>query len=220
MSGVVEGDAVDRRRRAAVAGHTGDVATARALLDDPDATVRATALGALDRLGALDTARLARALEDPAVAVRRRALTVVAARPGDQPPSALALLDDADPVVAETAAWAAGERQPPEVGAAEALARIAIEHPEHLVREAAVAAIGAVGDPVGLPAVLAALAERATLRRRAVLALAAFEGPEVEAALRRALDDRDRQVRQAAEDLVSPPATSSRSAEPHDSPGS
>jgi hypothetical protein len=35
-----------------------------------------------------------------------------------------------------------------------------------------------------------------------VLALAAFEGPEVDAALRRALGDRDRQVRQAAEDLL------------------
>ena len=84
------------------------------------------------------------------------------------------------------------------------------------MREAAVAALGAIGDPVGLPAVLAALAERATIRRRAVLALAAFEGPEVDAALRRALDDRDRQVRQAAEDLVSPPANPSRSAGPHD----
>jgi len=65
-----------------------------------------------------------------------------------------------------------------------------------------VAAIGAIGDPVGLPAVLAALGERATIRRRAVVALAAFDGPEVDAALARALTDRDRQVRQAAEDLL------------------
>jgi hypothetical protein len=34
-----------------------------------------------------------------------------------------------------------------------------------------------------------------------VVALAAFEGPEVDAALERALEDRDRQVRQIAEDL-------------------
>lgn len=198
-------DPAERRRRAAVAGHTGDEATARALLDDVDPKVRATALAALDRLGRLDVDDLARGLRDPASAVRRRAVSLVATRPGDQPPSAIALLGDADPVVAETAAWAAGERQPPEAGAAEALARLATEHPEHLVREAAVAAIGAIGDPVGLPAVLAALGERATLRRRAVVALAAFEGPEVDAALERALEDRDRQVRQAAEDLVSPP---------------
>jgi hypothetical protein len=34
------------------------------------------------------------------------------------------------------------------------------------------------------------------------VALAAFEGPGVEAALRRCLDDRDWQVRQVAEDLL------------------
>lgn len=199
-------DPARRRRDAAVAGHTGDEATARRLLDDDDPKVRATALAALDRLGVLGDDELAAALGDPAPGVRRRALSLVASRPGDRAPAALHLLDDADPVVAETAAWAAGERQPPEDGAAAALARLATEHPEHLVREAAVAAIGAVGDPVGLPAVLAALGERATLRRRAVLALAAFEGPEVDAALHQALGDRDRQVRQAAEDLVSPPS--------------
>ncbi len=209
-------EAVERRKAAAVAGHTGDEATARRLLDDADARVRATALAALDRLGTLTSDELRRALADADTAVRRRALGLAAARPGDGPPSTLDLLDDPDSVIAETAAWAAGERQPPEPGAGEALARIATEHPEHLVREAAVAAIGAVGDPIGLPAVLAALGERATIRRRAVLALAAFEGPEVDAALHRALDDRDRQVRQAAEDLVSPSATSSRSAGPHD----
>lgn len=196
-------DAAHRRRDAAVAGHTGDEATARSLLTDEDHKVRATALAALDRIGALGDDELAAALGDPAPGVRRRALSLVATRPGDRPPAALALLDDEDPVVAETAAWAAGERQPPEPGAAEALTRLATEHPEHLVREAAVAAIGAIGDPVGLPAVLLALEGRATLRRRAVLALAAFEGPEVDAALERALSDRDRQVRQAAEDLVS-----------------
>lgn len=195
-------DAHGRRRAAAVAGHTGDGATARALLDDPDGKVRATALAALDRLGDLDDASLAAALRDADPTVRRRALTLVASRPGDRGPGTLDLLDDADPVVAETAAWAAGERQPPEPGAAVALARTATEHPEHLVREAAVAAIGAIGDPVGLPAVLAALDQRATLRRRAVIALAAFDGPEVDAALHRALRDRDRQVRQAAEDLL------------------
>jgi len=194
--------AVARRQQAAIAGHTGDVEGARALLADADAGVRATALAALDRLGALTDEELAAGLADDAVAVRRRALTVLARRPGDRPPAGVHLLDDPDPVVAETAAFAMGEREPPEPGAAAALARVALEHPEHLVREAAVAALGAIGDPVGLPAVLHALGERATIRRRAVVALAAFEGPEVEAALERARQDRDRQVRQAAEDLL------------------
>jgi len=40
------------------------------------------------------------------------------------------------------------------------------------------------------------------VRRRAVLALAPFDGPEVDEALRTALEDRDWQVRQAAEDLL------------------
>jgi HEAT repeat protein len=43
------------------------------------------------------------------------------------------------------------------------------------------------------------------VRRRAAVALAAFAGPSVEAALRRCLDDRDWQVRQVAEDLLATP---------------
>ena len=186
----------------AVAGHRGDAPTARAALGDADPAVRATALGALHRCHALTDAELSAGLADRSPAVRRRALAIAATRPGDTPPPTVPLLADPDPVVAETAAWAVGERTPPEPDAAGALATLAVGHPEHLVREAAIAAIGAVGDPVGLPAVLAAFGERATIRRRAVVALAAFEGPEVEAALRRALEDRDRQVRQTAEDLL------------------
>ena len=70
------------------------------------------------------------------------------------------------------------------------------------MREAAIAALGAAGDPAGLAAVLAGCADKPAIRRRAVLALAAFDGPEVEAALARALEDPDWQVRQAAEDLL------------------
>nr|MCS5664679.1 HEAT repeat domain-containing protein [Acidimicrobiales bacterium] len=54
----------------------------------------------------------------------------------------------------------------------------------------------------GRASVLAGLSDRPTVRRRAVLALASFEGDDVEAALRSALNDRDWQVRQAAEDLL------------------
>lgn len=195
-------DAAARRRAVAVAGHAGDVETARAGSTDPEPSVRATAVGALDRLGRLSPDDLAAALDDPSPSVRRRALAAAARRPGTEPPSVVRLLDDADAVVAETAAWACGERTPPEPTSARSLAEVATAHPEHLVREAAVAALGAIGDPVGLPAILAAFGERATIRRRAVVALAAFEGPEVDAALQRALEDRDRQVRQTAEDLL------------------
>jgi len=70
------------------------------------------------------------------------------------------------------------------------------------VREAAVAAMGAIGDERSVPAIIAALDDRPTIRRRAVLALAPFGGDDVDAALQKALADRDRQVRQAAEDLL------------------
>ena len=82
------------------------------------------------------------------------------------------------------------------------LAALATDADDALVREAAVAALGSIGDEAALPAILAATADKATVRRRAVLALAPFEGPEVDAALERARSDRDWQVRQAAEDLL------------------
>ena len=70
------------------------------------------------------------------------------------------------------------------------------------MREASVAAVGASGDERGLTAILKAGDDKPTGRRRAVLALAPFDGDEVKAALTKALDDRDWQVRQAAEDLL------------------
>jgi HEAT repeat protein len=193
------GGAAERRRRAVVAGHEGDEATARGLLRDPAAAARASALGALQRMGTLGDDDLAHGLADADPVVRRRALACATAVP-DVP--IVAMLDDPDPGVVEQAAWACGERTPPEDGVVAALAAVATGHADALCREAAVAALGAVGDPEGLPAVLAATHDRATVRRRAVLALAPFEGPEVDAALARAAGDRDWQVRQAAEDLL------------------
>ena len=67
------------RRDVAVAGHTGDVTTARRALDHPDPSVRATALGALERLGQLDDARVVAAFSDPDPGVRRRAATIALA---------------------------------------------------------------------------------------------------------------------------------------------
>lgn len=198
-------DARARRRAVVLAGHEGDEPAARDGLTDPDATVREAAIGALQRLGRLSAHDLGAALGDPEPAVRRRACEAVADRPGDQPPSLLGALGDPDPAVVEVAAWASGERDPAEPGVVEVLAALATGHDDALVREAAVAALGSIGDEAGLPAILAATADKATVRRRAVIALAPFEGPEVEAALTRARDDRDWQVRQAAEDLSDPP---------------
>jgi len=190
----------------ALAGHRGDVATVRHHCDDPDPTVRATVLGALERLDDLGVDDLSRGLTDPSPVVRRRAAELVATRPGDEDGlSLLAALADDDASVAEMAAWASGERTPPETGIVAALAHVATDHDDPLCREAAVAALGALGNEAGLPAILAATTDRPAVRRRAVLALAPFEGDEVDAALTRALEDRDWQVRQAAEDVTGTP---------------
>ena len=190
-----------RRREVALAGHTGDEATARSALRDDDPAVRATALNALVRLGAATTDDLRAALHDSDADVRRRAAEDAPRSRADVGAELVALLDDADSGVVEAAAFALGELDPPATGAVDSLTRAAA-HDDVLVREAAVASLGSIGEAAGLPAVLRATADVATVRRRAVLALAAFDGPDVEAALERLASDRDRQVRQAAEDLV------------------
>ena len=190
------GRAVTRRRIVAVAGHQGDEQTARRGLVDASAPVRATALGALARMGRLLSDDVSAALADHDPQVRRRAAEVAARLPGVALGQALG---DPDPTVVEAAAWALGERRS---GSVAELGRTVRDHPDPQCREAAVAALGVIGDRSALPDILAALADRPPVRRRAVLALAPFEGPEVDAALRRAGEDRDWQVRQAAEDLV------------------
>ncbi|MFZ4584719.1 MAG: HEAT repeat domain-containing protein [Acidimicrobiia bacterium] len=166
---------------------------------DPEPRVRVAALTALvRRLGADAAASCTQALGDPAAAVRRRAAEHAAAVPVATD-ALTPLLREDDATVVEATAWALGERG--DVAAIDALTACAIEHENPLARESAVAALGAIGDPEGLPAILTACADKPPVRRRAVLALAPFEGPEVDAALAHALADRDWQVRQAAEDL-------------------
>lgn len=191
-------EALQRRAEAASAGHTGDEASARRALADPDGAVRATALGALARMGRLVGADVEAALVDPDPVVRRRACASAGDVGGKQ---VVARMRDGDAGVVEAAAWALGEAGaggPEVVGA---LSETARSHPDPLCREAAVAALGAIGDPAGLRAILDALTDRPAVRRRAVVALSPFDGPEVAAALQRALGDRDQQVRQLAEDI-------------------
>ena len=187
-----------RRREVALAGFAGSEAGARRGLGDPSAGVRCAALGALDRLGVLDAAALNAALSDPSPQVRCRAAELSAGRRDTDLEGALG---DRDPRVIEAAAWACGEHPAPAGGLVSQLCEVTTGHPEALCRETAVAALGAIGDAAGLPAILVATRDRATVRRRAVLALAAFSGAEVDEALERAAADRDWQVRQAAEDL-------------------
>ena len=192
-------------------GHRLDRKTTRDLVDYvesyPDARVRIAARALT--FGA--RAAWKRATRDADASVRRRAAELAPALDtlathAPMVERLLALLADSDPLVAESAAFALGElgsRGSDRANAPEgaALARAAEAHSDALVREAAVAALGAIGDPRYVSSVLAATRDRPAIRRRAVLALAAFEGADVEAAIERALTDTDWQVRQAAEDL-------------------
>jgi HEAT repeat protein len=182
-----------RRAELALAARDGDERTVRRALLDEAASVRAGALAALVRAGWAGEADGARACRDPAALVRRVACELAPCLPGSDYE---ALLGDGDPLVVEAAAYALGELG--DAAAVPPLAEIASQHPDPLCRESAVAALGAIGDGRGLPAVLGALAGPPALRRRAVVALAAFSGEAVEGALRAATKDRDWQVRQAA----------------------
>jgi len=196
-------DAAIRRRDVAIAGHRGDVAVARAGLADTDASVRQVALGALERLGMLTGDDLRSALADADVAVRRRAVMVAA---GHRDIDLVAMLHDVDARIVEVAAWACGEHETVTEAVVERLIELGTDADEPLVRESAVAALGAIGDRRGLHVIVAATADKPAVRRRAVLALAPFLDDEefgelVDSTIDRALEDRDWQVRQAAEDL-------------------
>ena len=196
-----------RRRDAALAGHVADEAGARVGLADDAGPVRATALGALARMNRLGPADLVAGMTDASADVRRRAceLSPLTAPDPAVEDAVVAALADQDVLVVEAACYGLGELgSRARSGTVDALAGVATTHPDPLGREAAVAALGAIGDAAGLPAILAATADKPAIRRRAVLALAPFAGPEVDAALARARGDRDWQVRQTAEDLENP----------------
>ncbi|HEX5586052.1 MAG TPA: HEAT repeat domain-containing protein [Acidimicrobiia bacterium] len=187
-----------------------ECARATVALTDDDDRVRGAALGALVRGGSSpDTlAAWRRALDDGSGSVRRRAAELAPVL-GDPTcvEGLVVLLDDHDVTVVEAAAWALGELGDATLAdrdAVEVLARVVTDHRDALAREAAVAALGALGDEAGRAAILRATEDRPPVRRRAVLALAAFDGDDVDAALARALTDKDWQVRQAAEDLTHP----------------
>ncbi len=190
-----------RRKAAGLAGFTGDIAGARSATNDPEPGVREAALRSLDRLDALTETDLTHGLADPHPRVRIAAIELAA--PRLHPPLAPMLIDD-DARVVEMACWGCGEREADPQPPITKLSTLENDHDDPLVREAAVAALGAIGAIGGLPAVLSATTDKPAIRRRAVLALAAFDGPEVDAAWERARSDRDRQVRDAVDELLGP----------------
>ncbi len=194
-----------RRRRVIAAGHAGQVAPARAGLRDPDPYVQAAALGALGRLSALTVSDITHALRAGEAPARRRATDAALSVRGTGSRSTLyaAMIDalsDPDPLVVVGAAWFLAERRV--TASVTSLVSTAGAHGDVRCREAAVAALGAIGDPGGLDAVIEALHDKPTVRRRATVALAGFDDPRVEQALHRSAEDRDWQVRQAADELL------------------
>jgi HEAT repeat protein len=142
------------------------------------------------------------ALGDSDVDVRREALTQIAHAQIDDNDVFAAImhcLDDDDALVVDGAIFALGEHL--RVDSVERLCVIATSHEDARCRESAIAALGAIGDDRARPAILGALDDKPPVRRRAIVALANFEGPDIEEALERASTDRDWQVRAAVNQL-------------------
>jgi HEAT repeat protein len=109
------------------------------------------------------------------------------------------LLNDADALVVDAAAFALGEHA--YVGGVDRLCAIAKDHEDARCRESAIASLGAIGDDRARDVIIGALNDKAPIRRRAIVALANFEGPDIDAALETASEDRDWQVRSAVTQL-------------------
>jgi len=172
-------------------------------LTSRDPRHRVLALRAGVRRGIVSLEQWRAALADPEVTARREALTLLAYEEIDfdlVAPLVLEALNDEDALVVDGAIFALAEHVHGD--AVEQLSTIALSHEDARCRESAVAALGVLGDDRGRRAVLAALEDKPPVRRRAIVALSNFEGPDIEAALARASEDRDWQVRAAVDQLT------------------
>ncbi|HEY5092806.1 MAG TPA: HEAT repeat domain-containing protein [Acidimicrobiales bacterium] len=178
------------------------VAILRTNLVDDVGRRRVLALRGMVRQGLVTDDEWMSAIDDRDVDVRREALNLIAHV--DQIDDEvfevmLRRLHDEDALVVDGAIFALGEHF--YVGAVDQLCVIATTHDDARCRESAIAALGAIGDDRARPAVLAALDDKPPVRRRAIVALSNFEGPDIDAALERAREDRDWQVRAAVNQL-------------------
>jgi len=184
-------------------GHGDDPdALLRRHLSNGDTRLRVVALRGAARRGFLNDGEWLDLLDDPDVEFRRDVIRLLAYRTinTDELLQRLVVaLGDDDALVSERAAFALGEHH--FSAALDALATMARDHDDARCRESAVAALGALGEESGLSAIIAALDDKAPIRRRAIVALSNFEGPRVDEALERARDDRDWQVRAAVTQL-------------------
>lgn len=180
----------------------------RAALGDRDPAVRRTALLTASTRTEGDelVALVGAALTDSDASVRHDAAEIAGRHP-----RAAALLQahlgrmlniDEDAHCREAAAFALGESA--DASAAHALVAALGDETSPLVREAIAGALGALGQPSTVGTVIALTSgEKPAVRRRAVVALAAFDDAGADAAIETAAaSDRDRYVREAAEWLI------------------
>jgi HEAT repeat protein len=163
---------------------------------------RVLALRGLVRLHLMTVEQWRQVLGDSDPDVRRDALEQLAHASLEDDgvfDSVIELLSDDDALVVDAAAFALGEHA--YVGGVERLCVVATDHEDARCRESAIASLGAIGDDRARPVILAALNDKAPIRRRAIVALANFDGPDIDAALETASDDRDWQVRSAVTQL-------------------
>ncbi|WP_298347192.1 HEAT repeat domain-containing protein [Ferrimicrobium sp.] len=181
----------------------GSRAELRALLEVLPAEHLAQGHRAYQRRFGPDEEILEIALAHPDARVGIAAVTAV---PNDRRSSVHAKrwMEDGSWLVAEFGAFVAGELEDPEL--VPRLIELATDHEELLVREAALASLGAIGDQRAIPVVLAALSAKSVyLRRRALVISVAFESPEIDRAVEALRDDRDAQIRQLFVDLERDP---------------
>jgi HEAT repeat protein len=183
------------------------------LLDDPerfltdgDAALRRLAVSRL--AGSTDADVVDQFCEmmahDSDARVRAEAAECVGLSGLDRTESLLATLDDSDVTVVEAVVTALGESV--DDRAVVALIDLAYNGATRMIKEAAVAALGANGHPDGLPVLLDLVGTAPPqVRRRCVAALTVFDGAEVEDALRAAARDNNPMVREAAEMVVGRP---------------
>jgi HEAT repeat protein len=160
------------------------------------ATTALTPQQAFENIEAL---RMLTADADPAI--RAAAAEKLGACGPDATSTLVGLEDDPDPTVREALATAYGEVSSP--NAVQWLADAARGDVDKHVKEAATAALGAIGASAGLETLLLLISDGPPqVRRRAIAAITVFDDDRVEPAIRRAALDRNPGVREAAEMVV------------------
>ncbi len=179
------------------------VANPAEYLGDADATIRRLAVSACSgNVTAQVAVILKHILEaDGDARVRAEAAEVLAEIGGPALEALLQAASDNSGIVREAVATGFGELA--DRTTLPWLLDAAANDTEKLVREAAVAALGAIGDERAVPLLLdLVVTGPPQVRRRCVVALSVFDGPEIEAAIRAARDDRNPMVREAAEMVI------------------